>query len=150
LRTINFDSNELSGSLPDFSSLKSLQNLILSRNVLTGTVPDAILQLNKLGKFLLIDSLQGIFACLWSNNKVHFFCWQRWYFWVPITLVDHYLEQSSLHKPILKSYMACICQTIISLALFLNNFVALNIYKHCFWMGMIIWQEVSRLACPSL
>jgi len=52
LRTINFNSNQLSGSLPDFSSLKRLQNLILSGNVFTGTVPDAMLLLDKLGTFV--------------------------------------------------------------------------------------------------
>jgi len=47
--------------------LKNLQNLILSQNVYSGTVPDAILQLNKIGKFGGL-TLTGVFAYSWSNN----------------------------------------------------------------------------------
>jgi hypothetical protein len=46
---LNMGTNSLTGSLPDFSTLKKLKQLHFFQNKLTGTLPDWLSRLNSLG-----------------------------------------------------------------------------------------------------
>ena len=55
LKTANFNSNMLSGSIPNLSTIKKLQSLLLSRNQFSGPIPDDLP--SSLGESYTIDVL---------------------------------------------------------------------------------------------
>lgn len=66
--TFNVATNKLTGTVPNISNMVNLLSLQLQENGLTGTIPDAIQQLQSIGKGLLLPNFSSPCAC---HNPSH-------------------------------------------------------------------------------